>query len=130
MSKELYILRGLPGSGKSTLAKSLGGKHVEADMYHLDENGNYNWKPEKVKEAHAWCQNQVINWMVEEEQRIVVSNTFTQEWEMKPYLEWAEELGYKVFSLIVENRHGGVNEHNVPEEILVKMKDRFETKLI
>ena len=99
-------------------------------MYHLDENGNYNWKPEKVKEAHAWCQNQVRNWMVEEEQRIVVSNTFTQEWEMKPYLEWAEELGYKVFSLIVENRHGGINEHNVPEEILVKMKDRFETKLI
>ena len=37
---------------------------------------------------------------------------------------------YKVFSIIIENRHGGVNEHNVPEEILVKMKDRFETKLI
>lgn len=130
MSKELYILRGLPGAGKSTLAKSLGGKHVEADMYHLDESGNYNWRPEKVREAHAWCQNQVRNWMLESEQRIIVSNTFTQEWEMKPYLEWAEELGYKVFSLIVENRHGGVNEHNVPEEVLVKMKDRFETKLI
>ena len=99
-------------------------------MYHLDENGNYNWKPEKVKEAHAWCQNQVRDWMLESEERIIVSNTFTQEWEMKVYFDWAEELGYKVFSLIVENRHGGVNEHNVPEEILVKMKDRFETKLI
>ena len=130
MNKELYILRGLPGSGKSTLAKSLGGKHVEADMYHLDEKGNYNWKPERVKEAHAWCQNQVRDWMLESEERIIVSNTFTQEWEMKVYFDWAEELGYKVFSLIVENRHGGVNEHNVPEEILVKMKDRFETKLI
>ena len=130
MSKELYILRGLPGSGKSTLAKSLGGKHVEADMYHLDENGNYNWKPERVKEAHAWCQNQVRNWILESEERMIVSNTFTQEWEMKVYFDWAKEFDYKVFSIIIENRHGGVNEHNVPEEILVKMKDRFETKLI
>lgn len=130
MSKELFLLRGLPGAGKSTLAKSLGGKHVEADMYHLDEKGNYNWKPERVKEAHSWCQNQVGNWMIEEEQRIVVSNTFTQEWEMQFYYDCAKEFDYKVFSLIVENRHGGTNEHNVPEEVLVKMKDRFETKLI
>ena len=49
MNKILYIIRGIPGSGKSSLAKSLGGKHVEADMYHLDENGNYNWKPVDVK---------------------------------------------------------------------------------
>ena len=130
MNKELFLLRGLPGAGKSTLAKSLGGKHVEADMYHLDEKGNYNWKPERVKEAHSWCQNQVGNWMIEEEQRIVVSNTFTQEWEMQFYYDWAKEFDYKVFSLIVENRHAGTNEHTVPEEVLVKMKDRFETKLI
>jgi tRNA uridine 5-carbamoylmethylation protein Kti12 len=125
-TKELFIIRGLPGSGKSTLAKSLGGKHVEADMYHLDKDGNYSWKPEKVKEAHAWCQNQVMNWMIELEERIVVSNTFTQEWELKTYLEWAEDFGYKVFSLIVENRHGGKNIHNVPEEVLDKMRERFE----
>lgn len=125
-TKELFILRGLPGSGKSTLAKSLGGKHVEADMYHLDKDGNYNWKPERVKEAHAWCQNTALNWMIESEERIVVSNTFTQEWELKPYLEWAEKWGYKVFSLIVENRHRGKNIHNVPEEVLDKMRERFE----
>ena len=125
-TKELFILRGLPGSGKSTLAKSLSGKHVEADMYHLDENGNYNWKPERVKEAHAWCQNIVMNWMIESEDRIIVSNTFTQEWEMKVYYDLAKKYGYKVFSLIVENRHGGKNTHNVPEESLNKMRERFE----
>jgi predicted kinase len=124
--KELFIIRGLPGSGKSTLAKSLGGKHVEADMYHLDGDGNYNWKPEKVKDAHSWCQTIVGGWMADDEERIVVSNTFTQEWELKPYLEWAEDFGYKVFSLIVENRHGGKNIHNVPEEVLDKMRERFE----
>lgn len=61
--------------------------------------------------------------------RIAVSNTFTQEWEMKPYFELAQKHGYRVFSLVVENRHGGVNEHNVPAETLEKMKQRFEIKL-
>jgi hypothetical protein len=60
---------------------------------------------------------------------IVVSNTFTQEWEMKPYFELAETHGYRVFSIIIENRHGGVNEHNVPDEVLTKMRERFEIKL-
>jgi hypothetical protein len=61
--------------------------------------------------------------------KIVVSNTFTQEWEMKPYYQMAERYGYRVHSVIVENRHGGVNEHNVPEEKLLQMKNRFEVKL-
>jgi hypothetical protein len=29
----------------------------------------------------------------------------------------------------VENRHGGVNEHGVPEDKLQIMKDRFNIKL-
>jgi len=34
-----------------------------------------------------------------------------------------------VFSIIVENRHGGVNEHGVPEDKLKMMKNRFEVRL-
>jgi hypothetical protein len=60
---------------------------------------------------------------------IVVSNTFTQEWEMKPYFEMADQHDYKVFSIVVENRHGGINEHNVPEETLTLMRNRFEINL-
>ena len=61
--------------------------------------------------------------------RITVSNTFTQEWEMEPYVEMAKEYGFKVFTLIVENRHGGVNQHEVPEDKIELMKNRFEVKL-
>jgi predicted kinase len=60
---------------------------------------------------------------------IAVSNTFTQEWEMEHYMELAKKYGYTVFTLVVENRHGGKNIHNVPEEIIEKMKQRFEIKL-
>ena len=62
--------------------------------------------------------------------KITVSNTFTQAWEMQPYYDLAKEYGYKVFSLIVENRHGGVNEHGVPVEKLIEMKNRFEVQLL
>jgi plasmid replication initiation protein len=61
--------------------------------------------------------------------KIVVSNTFTQEWEMQTYYELAEKYGYRVFSLIVENRHEGKNIHGVPDDKLEVMKNRFEIKL-
>ena len=126
--KELFLLRGLPGSGKSTLAKSLGGSHMEADKYFMDE-GEYKFDPSKTRDAHAWCQNAVSVWMTNSVPKIVVSNTFTQEWEMEYYFELSKEYGYRVYSLIVENRHGGVNEHGVLEEKLIQMKQRFEIKL-
>jgi predicted kinase len=126
--KELFLLRGLPGSGKSTLAKSLGGKHFEADMYFV-RDGEYNFDVTKLKEAHEWCRSSVGGLMINEEPKLVVSNTFTQEWEMKPYFDLARNYGYRVHSLIVENRHGGVNEHGVPEEKLEQMKNKFEIKL-
>lgn len=126
--KELFLLRGLPGSGKSTLAKALGGEQVEADQYFIVD-GEYRFDPTKIKTAHEWCRSQVSDWMFLEFERIVVSNTFTQEWEMEPYFQMAKEKGYMVFSLVVENRHGGENVHGVPAEKLQQMKNRFEFKL-
>ena len=134
MEKVIYLLRGLPGSGKSTLAKNLGALFFEADMYFLEGN-EYKFNPLKLKDAHAWCQNQVRISMKNANggmtpTRIAVANTFTQEWEMEAYYKLAEEFGFTVFSIIVENRHGGVNQHNVPEDKLELMKNRFEIKLI
>jgi predicted kinase len=131
--KELFLLRGLPGSGKSTLAKSLDGIHVEADQFFVVD-GEYRFDASKLKEAHNNCLTRVKSYMYifssnENSERIIVSNTFTQEWEMKPYFDIAERYGYKVYSLIVENRHGGVNEHGVPDEKLQQMKNRFQIKL-
>lgn len=133
MDKKLYIVRGLPGSGKTTFAETLGGPHFEADQYFI-KDGVYNFDPSKIKEAHNWCQTQVsnamlLNYTAKINNTIVVSNTFTQEWEMTPYVEMANEWGYTVFTVIVENRHGGKNIHGVPDDKLEIMKNRFEIKL-
>jgi predicted kinase len=127
--KILYIVRGIPGSGKSTFAKTLTENHVEADIYFLDDNSNYVFDITKIKDAHRWCQTIVEEWMESEQEKITVSNTFTQEWEMEVYFELSKKYGYKVFTIVVENRHNGVNQHNVPEDKIQIMKDRFEIKL-
>jgi predicted kinase len=129
MEKILYIVRGIPGSGKSTFAKTLSENHYEADMFFLDEYGNYNFDSNRIGNAHNWCQHKVKTDMKAGVEKIVVSNTFTTEWEMETYFEFAKEFGYKVFTLIVENRHGGTNTHNVPEDKIEQMKNRFSIKL-
>lgn len=129
MEKTITICRGIPGSGKSTFAKTLGGIHIEADQYFVDVDGNYNFDGSKIKNAHAWCLDNVKTNMAAGRDKIVVSNTFTQEWEFQPYLELAKEYGYKTFTIIVENYHGGINQHNVPEDKVEQMKNRFSIKL-
>lgn len=126
--KELFLLRGLPGSGKSTLAKRLNHNYIEADHYFLD-GLVYKFDASKLKEAHQWCKDQVEGAMKNEIRQLTVSNTFTMEWEMQPYFDLAEKYGYRVYSLICENRHGGVNEHGVPQEKIEQMRNRFTFKL-
>jgi predicted kinase len=137
MSGILFLVRGLPGSGKSTFATNIWNEYAvcEADKFFYDKEGNYNFDGSKIREAHAWCKNEVETRMKDHQlnpqyyPEIAVSNTFTQEWEMKDYYDLADKYGYKVVSLIVENRHGGKNVHGVPEDKLEIMKNRFEIKL-
>ena len=134
MEKVLYIVRGIPGSGKSTFAKTLGGIHIEADQYFVDSEGNYNFDGSKIKLAHEYCKAQTEAWMKTDGDqvnvdKIAISNTFTQEWELETYFELAKKYGYKVFSVIIETRHKNKNEHNVPEEKVEQMRNRFNIKL-
>jgi len=134
MEKILILCRGVSGAGKTTFAKTLGGIHIEADQYFIDGEGNYKFDGSKIKLAHEYCRAQTEAWMQTKgdqvsTNKIVVSNTFTQLWEMEPYFEMAKRHGYKVFSIVVENRHGGTNVHEVPEEKLEQMRNRFEIKL-
>jgi predicted kinase len=137
MNKVLTLVRGLPGSGKSTFANFIWNDYAicEADKFFYDKEGNYNFDATKLREAHEWCRNEVETRMKDNEANpqyypeIVVSNTFTQEWEMESYYKLAEKYEYRVFSIIVENRHDGVNQHGVPDDKLKQMKDRFSVKL-
>ena len=129
MKKSLIIIRGIPGCGKSSFADLLPGHTCTADDYHMVD-GKYVWKQENAHIAHIECQKKCERLMKMGSDIIKVANTSTTMKEMQPYYDLAEKYGYMVFSIVVENRHNGVNEHNVPEETLKKMVERFDIKLI
>ncbi|QNJ49343.1 ATPase [Escherichia phage Mt1B1_P17] len=130
--KQLIILRGVSGAGKSTVAEIISEGYwpiCEADQYHCTESGVYDWKPENVGKAHAWCQGIVRDAMASNLNKIIVSNTSTTEKELKPYLALAEEFGYQVISLVVENRHGNDSIHEVPQYIRDQQEKRLRGSL-
>ena len=133
---DLILVRGLPGSGKTTLShiilqlpNNLEQEVLSADDFFENEDGDYNFDATKLKEAHNYCQFRCSERMRQKKARIVVANTFTQEWEMEIYFDMAKRYNYRVHSIIVENRHGNENIHGVPEDKLKQMKDRFEIYL-
>lgn len=130
MKKVLIILRGIPGCGKTTFAEIISPKDniCTADDYHMF-GGVYIWKPENIHGAHNRCKIKAEKLMKDGETPVVIANTNTTENELLPYVEMGKKYGYQVFSIIVENRHGGVNTHDVPEETINKMKQRFNIKL-
>lgn len=159
----LVILRGLPGSGKSTVGQRLaspdeantfshGRACFAADDWMVDRDGLYSFHPEKLKHCHEQCQSQVYESLDNEivgaqhlynlfekgkDYVVVVANTFTEQWEIDPYLEIIEQLqaehnvrvrltvmtvdnGLSDEELAVRNTHG------VPVAAIKRMRDRFQ----
>lgn len=139
--KTLILLRGLPGSGKSTVAEMLSEWNFAADNYPGLYDGGFHM--ELLGKAHQWCLDSVELAMEDADGKqdsskgghakagvpLVVHNTLTTERELKPYYDLAAKYGYRVVSMIVENRHGSESVHNVPDETLQRMRDRFVVKL-
>jgi len=103
---------------------------LSADDYFTDpETGVYTFEPGRLKEAHKLCVDGCKWHMENEEPTIVIANTSTQEWEMEKYEELAKQCQYRVFHVIVENRHGSENVHGCPEDKILQMLERFSIKL-
>jgi hypothetical protein len=61
--------------------------------------------------------------LTSEKKLTIVSNTFTTEKEINPYLNTAKYLGYDAF--VVKCDGGFDNIHGVPTEVLDKMRGRW-----
>jgi predicted kinase len=127
--QKLYIIRGLPGSGKSTHAQKIVStdpshiKHFEADMFFTDGVGEYKFIPEKINIAHQWCQN-MANYALRDGYSVVVSNTFSQLWEMRPYIDMAEYYQVPVEVMTMLGNYGNI--HDVPGTTIDRMRNRWE----
>lgn len=108
--RTLVLMRGLPGSGKSTLAKSIALDHLRyggssvvicsTDDYHFIDD-RYVFQPHMLGTYHRQNQLRVKYHMYIGIELIIVDNTNVQRKDMKPYLDYAEELVYKVEEVLL-----------------------------
>jgi len=125
--KTLYLLRAVSGSGKTTLARQLekmpNTVAISSDdyFYELGEC-DYAFDINLLEDAHKFTFRKVSCKLSEGEFNVVLHNTNTEESDIEPYIELAKMYGYKLISLIVENRHGNVDVHGVPEETLQRQE--------
>ena len=126
----LILVRGVSGAGKSTIAPMFkNAVLVSTDDFFLDEYGEYVFDANSLVINHQFCQLAVSMMMKDEEELIVVHNTFTADWEMDAYFDLAREHGYAVHTIIVENRHGSKNVHDVPQDVVKAQIERFSVTL-
>jgi predicted kinase len=128
MSK-LILVRGLPGSGKSTFAKKIKEKNhfmyerLETDMFYETPNG-YEFDADRIKDAHNWCYYSTMK-ALKGGMDVIVSNTFTTNWEMERYVALKEI--FPNLNIIIINMYTQYETiHNVPEETMKKMKARWQ----
>jgi len=120
----LFICRGLPGSGKSSLARRLAPlANAAADDFFM-HNGEYDFDPALIRDAHEDCQDRIRGFMTAGEPVVAVHNTFSRPWEIKAYQELAEKHGYSIFIVEAQNEFGNV--HGVPQAAVELMRDRWE----
>lgn len=138
--KTLLLLRGVQGCGKTTLAETL----VElgkpdavcycADDYFYRQSDltgrvEYLFDPDKLHYAHKQCFASTKAAMADGKGLVMVHNTFSRASELTPYIKLAQEFQYRPVSIVVENRHGSKDVHNVPQEVREEFASRIKSSL-
>lgn len=152
MTSTVYFVRGLPGVGKSTYAKTIpNAVRVEADAYFvrprtaasddpesgvidLGDGTEYAWEASKIRAAHEWAQR-ALETLLRRGQDVILSNTFTTQWEADAYLKIANKYGAEIH--VVDLFDGGFsdealaarNRHGVPKETIARMRARYEPEI-
>ncbi|KFQ21089.1 NEDD4-binding protein 2-like 2 [Mesitornis unicolor] len=138
--KFLLILRGLPGSGKSTLSRILLGQSRDGIVFSTDDyfrqQDGYTYNAAQLGDAHDWNQKRAKQAMEQGKSPVIIDNTNTQAWEMKPYVEVALEKGYRVefhepdtwWKFDPEELEKR-NKHGVTREKIALMLERYEFQI-
>ncbi|XP_051018789.1 NEDD4-binding protein 2-like 2 isoform X2 [Acomys russatus] len=140
LQKLLILLRGLPGSGKTTLSRILLGQSRDGIVFSTDDyfhhQDGYRYNVNQLGDAHDWNQNRAKQAIDQGRSPVIIDNTNTQAWEMKPYVEMAIGKGYRVefhepetwWKFDPEELEKR-NKHGVSRKKIAQMLDRYEFQM-
>lgn len=91
---------------------------------------NYNWYAEGLGKAHKACQEKFDAALDEPfTETIIVANVNAKPSDWKYYVDKATKAGLVVTFVVLENRHGNKDVHNVPIETLERQEKSIRENL-
>lgn len=139
--RKLILMRGVSGSGKTTLARKIAQQvYPDVVIFSTDDyfyvNNKYIFKPELLGEYHSRNVNEARLAMTAGVGHVIIDNTNTQSWEMRPYVVLAAQHGYDVefqsppavsFEELMARQESRKEENKcLSPEILRRQLERFE----
>lgn len=143
--RKCFIMRGYAGSGKSTKALEIKSQNesteiVSADLFWIDDNGNYNFDVKKLSDAHNFCFEQfkknVLNG-----NNVIVDNTNLKYNDIKKYIDFLlinnnqnefiysielVEVCYNDIKTAISLRSNRIDGKNIPESKMMEMQKSFK----
>ena len=111
------------------------GLSLSTDEY-FNKRGVYVFKPELLGNAHAWNQKRAMDAVNDRSNLIIIDNTNTMAWEMRPYVELAVNNNYKVHIMEPDTPWkfkpkvlAVKNTHKVPKQKIEIMLERYEKNI-
>ena len=134
-TKNLILLRGLPGAGKSSLANVLS-ENEKYPVFAIDHyftnkiSGEYQFNFAENYIAYQQCESLCKQALAHGITKVFIDNTFTLDWELTPYFKLAAEFDYMLYVITVEKYHDNKNVHDISQEQLKKMAEKYKVKLL
>lgn len=139
-SRNIIIIRGVSSSGKSSFAEFIKELYPDSEIYCADDyfhtnydgsnpDGVYKFNSEKLGAAHGACRRKFQKAVDTGAKCVIVANTNTKKSDWEFYEEYGKQNNYRVFFIVLENRHNGVNIHSVNESTLIKQENNIKNSL-
>jgi predicted kinase len=127
----VVILRGLPGSGKSSVADLFRTHYrISMDQFWVRDGREYKFDYSQLDEAIKWTQDQFLKALTlcgPLPQLIVVDNVNYAKDHFQFFVDEAKKVGANVYFVHIERTLDELkNHHNVPEEKVLEMAEKWE----